>query len=113
MHSIVVKPINSEFIAVWVKLLIRAGHDLHELQLQPLQQSITSVIVRQHYTITNQVFLDSLKTDFTNFRLSKLSMEEYFQTNIIHATRSSLKFNLPKETKLVYQKVFQYNVSLL
>ena len=100
MHSIVVKPINSEFIAVWVKLLIRAGHNLDELQLQPLQ----STNLRQHSTITNQVFLDSLKTDFTNFRLSKLSMEEYFQTNIIHATRRTLKFHLPKETKLVYQK---------
>ena len=100
MYSIVVKPINSEFIAVWVKLLIRAGHNLNELQLQPLQ----SINVRQHFTISNQVFLDSLRTDFTNFRLSKLSMDEYFQTNIIHATRDTpKKFNLPKETKLVYQ----------
>ena len=106
MHSIVVKPINSEFIAVWVKLMIRAGHHLHELQLQPLQ----SLKLRQHYTITNQAFLDSLKTDFTNFRISKLSMEEYFQTNIIHATRTNLKFNLPKDSKLVYQKVIKINV---
>ena len=101
MHSIIVKPINSEFVAVWVKMFIRDGRDLAELNLEPVR----STKIKQDFTITNNMVLESLKTDFTNFRLSKLSMEEYFQTNIVHATRNTIKFNLPKEKTLVYPKV--------
>ena len=105
MHSIVVKPINSEFVAVWVKLILRKGHSLDELGLQILP----SKWARTDYTITNQTFLESLKTDFTNFRLSKLSMEEFFQTNIIVVQRwKTSKFNLPKTTNLIHSKVILF-----
>lgn len=102
MHSIVVKPINSEFIAVWVKLMLRSGHSLGDFDLQPLPSNTG----RQDFTITNKDMLDSLTLDFTDFRMSKLSMEEYFQTNIIPAIRQKTnKFNLPKITNLIFTKV--------
>lgn len=104
MHSIIVRPINSEFVAVWVKFMIRAGHKLTALQLQPLH----SANLRQHFSITNQMYLELLKTDFSNFRLSGLSMEEYFQANIIHVTKRTAKFNVSK-TKLTFDKVLIFD----
>ena len=57
-------------------------------------------------TITNPSLLESLKTDFANFRQSKLSMEEFFQCNIIIAKRyDGTAFNIKKGQKLIYQQV--------
>ena len=97
MTSIRVKPINSEFIIVWMKLNMRSGHVLDEFNLQP------SGI---HFTITNPVHLQSLNTDFANYRHSNLGMSEYFQCNIVIAKReASENFHIKKNVKLSYDKV--------
>ena len=102
MHSIVVKPINSQFVVVWVKLMIRKGHKIEDFNFDKLN----SVHSTNHITITNPNVLQSLKTDFANFRHSKLSMEEYFQCNIIIAKREkSSAFFISKRIKLSYQQV--------
>ena len=97
MQSIRVKPINSEFIVVWLKLNIRSGHSINEFGLQPSGA---------HLTITDPVHLQSLKTDFANFRHSNLQMQEYFQCNIVTAFRRETEnFVIKKDVKLSYDKV--------
>ena len=97
MQSIRVKPINSEFIVVWLKLNIRSGHSIDEFGLQPSGA---------HFTITDPVHLQSLKTDFANFRHSNLQMQEYFQCNIVTAKREATEnFVIKKDIKLSYDKV--------
>ena len=100
MHSIIVKPINSQFVVVWVKLMIRKGHSVLDFNFDQVPNTENTV------TITNPILLQSLKTDFANFRQSKLSLEEFFQCNIILATREkSVKFFIKKGQKLTYQQV--------
>ena len=98
MKSIRVKPINSEFIIVWMKLNFRVGHSVNEFDLQPSGQ---------HFAITNPVHLESLKTDFANFRHSNNTMPEYFQTNIIICKKDkSERFVIKKDVKLTYEEVY-------
>ena len=100
MHSIIVKPINSQFVVVWVKLMIRKGHSVMDFNFDQVPNKENTV------TITNPAFLESLKTDFANFRQSKLSMEEYFQCNIIIAKKSHGSFYfIQKGQQLIYHQV--------
>ena len=102
MNSIVVKPINSQFVVVWIKLMIRKGRKIEDFNFAESQTKAGPCV-----TITNPEVLQSLKEDFKNFRFSKLSMEEYFQCNIIVAKRlHSEKFYIAKRDKLTYQQVF-------
>ena len=104
MNSIVVKPINSEFVVVWIKLMIRKGRTIQDFNFAESQTKAGPCV-----TITNPEVLQSLKEDFKNFRFSKLSMEEYFQCNIIIAKRlHSEKFYIAKRSKLKYQQVFLF-----
>ena len=99
MRSIRVKPINPEFIIVWLKLKIRNGHSIDAFDLQPCGQ---------HFTIKNAGHLQSLETQFANFRHSTLTMQEYFQCNIVIAKRDkSEKFIIKKDVKLTYDQVIQ------
>ena len=107
MNSIVVKPVNSQFVVVWIKLMIRKGRKIEDFNFAELQTQKGPCV-----TITNPEVLQSLKEDFNNFRFSKLSMEEYFQCNIIVAKREkSEKFHIAKRGKLTYQQVnISYNL---
>lgn len=97
MISIVVKPINSEFIIVWMKLKVRDGHLLRDFKL---------VQNGKHMTITDDTYLTELKNDFDNFRQSGKEMNDYFQCNIVKAKRDkSENFFIPKNIKLEYEKV--------
>ena len=101
MNSIVVKPVNSQFVVVWVKLMIRRGRSIEDFNFAQSQTKAGPCV-----TITNPQVLQSLKEDFKNFRISKLSMEEYFQCNIIIAKREkSQSFFIAKRGKLIYQEV--------
>ena len=102
MNSIVVKPVNSQFVVVWIKLMIRKGRKIEDFNFAELHTKKGPCV-----TITNPEVLHSLKEDFKNFRFSKLSMEEYFQCNIIVAKREkSEKFHIAKRGKLTYQQVY-------
>ena len=102
MNSIVVKPVNSEFVVVWIKLAIRKGREIQDFNFAQSQTNAGPCV-----TITNPEVLKSLKKDFKDFRFSKLPMEEYFQCNIIIAKRlHSEKFYIAKRGKLTYQQVF-------
>ena len=93
MISLILKPVNSLFVVTWVKL---GGNSIEELNLVPHNQ---------HHEITNQAVVHEIKTDFKNFRESKLSMEEFFMTNILTAKRQTTeKFVLQKST-FAYTKV--------
>ena len=108
MHSIIVKPINSQFVVVWVKLQIRRGLSVMDFNFDQVPNNENTV------TITNPSLLESLKTDFSNFRQSKLSMEEFFQCNIIIATREkSSSFFIKKGQKLVYNQVNFQNLRII
>ena len=97
MISIVVKPINSEFIIVWMKLKVRDGHLLRDFKLEQNGK---------HMTITADTYLTELKKDFDNFRQSGKEMDAFFQCNIIKAKRDkSENFFIPKNTILNYPKV--------
>ena len=101
MNSIVVKPINSQFVVVWIKLMIRRGKRILDFNFAQSQTKSGPCV-----TITNPHVLHELKEDFRNFRYSRLSMEEYFQCNIIVAKRlHSEKFFIAKRGRLVYQQV--------
>ena len=105
MISIAVKPINSEFIIVWIKLKIRDGHSLHEFKLSQNGK---------HMTITDDNYLTSLKADFDTFRQSGLQMEEYFQCNIIKARKEKTdNFCIARNIKLDYQKVIFSHLLIL
>ena len=109
MNSIVVKPVNSEFVVVWIKLMIRKGRKIEDFNFAEIQTKKGPCV-----TITNPEVLQSLKEDFKNFRFSKLSMEEYFQCNIIVAKRlHSEKFFIAKRDTLTYQQVFYLNLSVI
>ena len=102
MNSIVVKPINSQFVVVWIKLMIRKGRKIEDFNFAESQTKAGPCV-----TITDPEVLQSLKDDFKNFRFSKLSMKEYFQCNIIIARRAYCeKFYIAKRGKLPYQQVF-------
>ena len=104
MHSVVVKPINSQFVVVWIKLMIRRGQKIEDFNFDQVQSKTGSCV-----TITNPHVLHSLKEDFKNFRLSKLSMEEFFQCNIIIAKRAhGEKFFIAKRGRLQYQQVLKF-----
>ena len=107
MHSIIVKPINSQFVVVWVKLQIRQGLSVLDFNFDQVPDKENTV------TITNPNLLESLKTDFSNFRQSKLSMEEFFQCNIIFAKRyrPAPHFFISKGQKLIYQQVNIYKIT--
>ena len=106
MNSIVVKPVNSEFVVVWIKLMIRKGRKIEDFNFAQSQTKAGPCV-----TITNPEVLQSLKEDFKNFRFSKLSMEEYFQCNIIVAKRAYCeKFHIAKRGKLTHQQVISLNV---
>ena len=101
MNSIVVKPINSQFVVVWIKLMIRKGRKIEDFNFAKSKTKAGDCV-----TITNPEVLQSLKEDFKNFRFSKLSMEEYFQCNIIVAKRLHCeKFFIAKRGKLIYNQV--------
>ena len=105
MNSVVVKPINAQFVVVWIKLMIRKGRKIEDFNFAQSQTKTGPCV-----TITNPEVLHSLKEDFKNFRFSKLSMEEYFQCNIIIAKREkSEKFHIAKRGKLTYQQVVYLN----
>ena len=105
MNSIVVKPVNSQFVVVWIKLMIRKGRKIEDFNFAQSQTKAGQCV-----TITNPEVLQSLKEDFKNFRFSKLSMEEYFQCNIIIAKRlHSEKFFIAKRGKLIYQQVIFFS----
>ena len=106
MNSIVVKPINSQFVVVWIKLMIRKGHKIEDFNFDQIQSKSGPCV-----TITNPHVLESLTKDFQNFRLSKLSMEEFFQCNIIIAKRLHCeKFFIAKRGRLTYQQVFLFSL---
>ena len=101
MNSIVVKPVNSEFVVVWIKLMIRRGQKIEDFNFDRIQTKSGPAV-----TITNPHVLYELKEDFKNFRFSKLSMEEFFQCNIIIAKREkSQKFFIAKRGRLIYHQV--------
>ena len=108
MNSIVVKPVNSQFVVVWVKLMIRRGRSIEDFNFAQSQTKAGPCV-----TITNPQVLQSLKEDFKNFRISKLSMEEYFQCNIILAKRRTAEFFfIAKRGKLIYQQVLFHFYSI-
>ena len=99
MRSIRVKPINPEFIIVWLKLKVRNGYSIDLFDLQPSGQ---------HFTIQNPDNLRLLETDFAHFRHSNLSMQEYFQCNVVIAKKDkSEAFHIPRDVKLTYDQVSQ------
>ena len=106
MNSIIIKPINSQFVVVWVKLMIRKGYSVMDFNFDQIPEKENTV------TITNPNLLEELKTDFANFRQSKISMEEFFQCNIIVAKRyDGQAFCIKKGQKLIYQQVIMISIS--
>lgn len=104
MHTIIVKPVNSQFVIVWVKLFFRDGHQLGELD---------PILNGRNIIIRNLEIIDSLKRDFNEFRQANVSMEEYFGHNIIVVKRQhGEKFNLGKDVQLSYDKVIS-NINYL
>lgn len=97
MHTVVVKPVNSQFVVVWVKLMMRAGHQLSELD---------PILDGKNLIINNTAMIDSMKRDFRSFRQSGLSMDQHFGHNIIIAKRQhGSKFNVDRNIRLSYDKV--------
>ena len=93
MISLILKPVNSLFVVAWVKL---SGTSLDDLNLVPYNN---------HQMITNQGIIYEIKRDFQHFRESKLSIDEFFMTNILIAKRRSLDvFNLQSH-EFPYEKV--------
>ena len=93
MISLILKPVNSLFVVAWVKL---SGTSLDDLNLVPYNN---------HQMITNQGIIYEINRDFQHFRESKLSIDEFFMTNILIAKRRSLDvFNLQPHN-FPYEKV--------
>ena len=93
MISLILKPVNSLFVVAWVKL---SGTSIDDLNLVPYNN---------HQMITNQGIIYEINRDFQQFRESKLSIDEFFMTNILIAKRRSLDvFNLQPH-KFPYEKV--------
>ena len=96
MISLILKPVNSLFVVAWVKL---SGTSIDDLNLVPYNT---------HQMITNQGIIFEINRDFQHFRESKLSIDEFFMTNILIAKRRSLDvFNLQPH-KFPYEKVRFY-----
>ena len=96
MISLILKPVNSLFVVAWVKL---SGTSIDDLNLVPYNT---------HQMITNQGIIFEIKRDFQHFRESKLSIDEFFMTNILIAKRRSLDvFNLQPH-EFPYEKVRFY-----
>ena len=93
MISLILKPVNSLFVVAWVKL---SGTSIDDLNLVPYNN---------HQMITNQGIIYEINRDFQHFRESKLSIDEFFMTNILIAKRRSLDvFNLQPH-EFSYEKV--------
>ena len=100
MHPIVVKPINSQFVVVWIKLKLREGYLLSDFD---------PALNGDNLIIRNTTMIDSMKTDFNNFRQSGVTMNEHFGNNIIIAKRQhGTKFNIDRNLQLTYDKVVSY-----
>ena len=96
MISLILKPVNSLFVVTWVKL---SGTSINDLNLVPYNN---------HQMITNQGIIFEINRDFQHFRESKLSIDEFFMTNILIARRhSSDNFVLQSHT-FPYEKVRFY-----
>ena len=94
MISLILKPVNSLFVVAWVKL---SGTSIDDLNLVPYNN---------HQMITNQGIIYEINRDFQHFRESKLSIDEFFMTNILIAKRRSLDvFNLQPHN-FPYEKVW-------
>ena len=92
MNSLVLKPVKGVFLVTWIKL---SGTSIENMNLVP---------TNGHQEITNPVLVAEIKTDYNNFKQSNLSMEEYFQANIIIAKRYTGDFIL-QNLKFYYTKV--------
>ena len=92
MISLILKPVNSLFVVTWVKL---SGTSIDDLNLVPYNN---------HQMITNQGIIFEINRDFQHFRESKLSIDEFFMTNILIARRRSENFILQSHN-FPYEKV--------
>ena len=92
MNSLVLKPVKGVFLITWIKL---SGTKKENMNLVP---------TNGHQEITNPVLVAEINKDYNNFKRSKLSMEEYFQANIIIAKRYTGDFIL-QNLKFHYTKV--------
>ena len=93
MISLVLKPVNSLFVVTWVKL---SNYSKDDLQLVPYNQ---------HHQITNQPIINEMKEDFKNFRQSKLSIDEFFRTNILIAKRYANENYVVQKSNFSFTKV--------
>ena len=96
MISLILKPVNSLFVVTWVKL---SGTAVDDLNLVPHNQ---------HHEITNQGIIVEIKRDFQEFRESNLSMEEYFQSNILIAKRQTTDKFILQRNSFSFAKVRFY-----
>ena len=97
MHPIVVKPVNSQFVVIWVTLMLRRGHQLSEFE---------PGLNGDNLVLQNTNMINTLKTDFNTFRQSGLTMAEYFGHNVIIAKRQhGEKFNIDRNVQLTYDQV--------
>ena len=92
MNSLVLKPVKGVFLITWIKL---SGTTMADMHLVP---------TNGHREITNPILVAEIKTDYDNFKQSNLSMEEYFQANILIAKRYTGDFIL-QNLKFHYTKV--------
>ena len=95
MISLVLKPVQGIFLVAWVKV---NGVSMDDLQLVP---------TNRNHEITNPVLVREIKAAYDNFNQSNLSVEEYFQCNILIAKRYTGDFILQK-IKFDYTKVWLY-----
>ena len=93
MISLILKPVNSLFVVAWVKL---SGTSIDDLNLVPYNN---------HQMITNQGIIYEINRDFQHFRESKLSIDEFFMTNILIARRHSSENFVLQPHKFPYEKV--------
>ena len=92
MISLVLKPVKGVFLVTWIKL---SGTTMANMHL---------VSTNGHQEITNPALVAEIKRDYNNFKQSNLSMEEYFQANILIAKRYTSDFIL-QNLKFHYIKV--------
>ena len=93
MISLILKPVNSLFVVAWVKL---SGTSIDDLNLVPYNN---------HQMITNQGIIYEINRDFQHFRESKLSIDEFFMTNILIARRHSSENFVLQPHQFSYEKV--------
>ena len=92
MISLVLKPVKGVFLVTWIKL---SGTTMADMHLVP---------TNGHQEITNPVLVAEIIRDYNNFKQSNLSMDEYFQANILIAKRYTGDFIL-QNLKFHYIKV--------